>query len=506
MRRRIGGWAFLLLASTTAGCGDPARPTEPPPRPTFAGTSLVVAVLGDPAIVPGLRAGQGEWEASSRGSLGFREASDDPGGADVLVFPGDRLGDLVDRGALLALADEALVPPPPPPGGGDEAVPAPVPDAFAFKEIAPAFRDGVTKYGDDRMGLPLGGSALVLAFRRAAFDREANRAAAASAGIALDVPRTWADLDALARFFHGRDWDGDGKADAGIALAWASDPEGVGDATFLARAASLGQHPDQYSFLFDSDRMRPRVASPPFVEALGALVGLAKLAPPGALAFDAEAARAAFRSGRVALLIDRAERASTWSEGEPVGVAPLPGSDRVWNPARKAWEAPRGLNLPAYLPRGGGWLVGVAAATAHREAATDLARYLAGPEMTNRLRSDRAFPMLAARTPQLGQGPGDPRSAPGVEPRGWTDAVARTIAGGRAVVGLRVPGADGYLADLAKGRAEAAGGRPAEDALKAVAAAWDARTDALGRDRQTWHYRRSLNRLATEPRPPPRGK
>ena len=126
--------------------------------------------------------------------------------------------------------------------------------------------------------------------------------------------------------------------------------------------------------------------------------------------------------------------------------------------------------------------------------------------MTNRLRADRAFPMLATRTPQLGQGLPDPRSAPGVEARGWSDAVDRTIQAVRVVVGLRIPGADGYLADLTKGRVAAVGGQPAEEALKGVADAWDARTKALGPTRQVWHYRRSLDRLVTTPEPPPRGE
>jgi multiple sugar transport system substrate-binding protein len=502
----------MLAVLAIAGCGksEPAE-TAAKPQP-FAGMKVVAGVLGDKALLPGLQAQRGEWAAASGADLSFREVGADPDalkGIDVLVFPGDRLGELVDRGALLAIPDEAIRPPAAP---KDEQTPPvsasaePPPDPFAAKDIVAAYRDGVAKYGDDRYALPLGGSALVLAYRREAFDRSENKAAAKAGGIELAPPKTWSDLDALARFFHGRDWDGDGKPDSGIALAWAADPEGMGDTTFLARAAALGQHRDQYTFLFDADRMAPRVASPPFVEALQELVDLVKFAPPGAAQFDADAARSAFRSGKVALLIDRAERASTWSEGKPIGVAPLPGSERVYNPDRKTWETSSSPNRPSYLPRGGGWLVGVVASGPHRDAAIDLAKYLAGPDVTNRLRADRAFPMLAIRSPQLAAGLPDPRSAPGVEPRGWSDAVDRTIQAVRVVVGLRIPGVDGYLADLTKGRTAAVAGQPAEDALKAVAEAWDARTKSLGPKRQTWHYRRSLNRLVTTPEPPPRGE
>jgi multiple sugar transport system substrate-binding protein len=508
-RVRLWTCGWTCLAMLLAGCGG-SEPAAGPPKPSFQGTSLVAAVLGDQGILPGLQSQRGEWAASSGADLSFR--TDAPPdlksmqGIDVLIFPGERLGDLVDQGGLLVLDDAMLGIASPKAILGDNTTPeAPPADPISIKEVAPAYRDLVTKYGEDRMALPLGGTGLVLAFQRNAFDRDENRAAARAAGITLEPPKTWTELDALAKFFHGRDWDGDGKADAGIALSWAADPEGVGDATFLARAASLGQHRDQYSFLFDSDRMRPRIASPPFVEALQGYLDLMKFCPCESAKCDAEAARAAFRAGKAALLIDRAERASTWSEGKSVGVAPLPGSERVYDPDRKQWETSGGLNRPSHLPRGGGWLVGVVASTAHRDAAIDLAKYLAGPDVTNRLRSDPAFPMLPVRGPQIAQGL-DTRTARGVEARGWSDAVSRTVQAARVVVGLRVPEAEGYIADLSKARVAAVNGRPAEEALKGVADSWDARTKSLGAERQSWHYRRSLNRFVTLPEPPPRGQ
>ena len=120
-------------------------------------------------------------------------------------------------------------------------------DAFQYMDIAPAFREQVSKYGTDRMALPLGGSALVLVYRRDAFSRPGQSSTPpARPGSRCEPPATWTQLDALARFFQGRDWDGDGSPDHGIAAVLGQDPEGLGDATFLARAASLGQHRDQY--------------------------------------------------------------------------------------------------------------------------------------------------------------------------------------------------------------------------------------------------------------------
>ena len=52
-------------------------------------------------------------------------------------------------------------------------------------------------------------------------------------------------------------------------------------------------------------------------------------------------------------------------------------------------------------------------------------------------------------------------SAPDVDSRLWTDAVSRTLLAERVVPGLRIPQADGYLTDLAKGRVAAAAGAAA---------------------------------------------
>ena len=504
-RFRLGAIVICALS----GCGTPDDTPKPTALP-FQGEKLVVAAVGDPAILATVAPRRGEWTATRGAEFAIQEAPVDPKTlqeVDVVLFAGDRLGDLVDVGALVVLP-ESVVQPPRPIGlkkDSDEPPEGSAADALQYLDVVPAYRDQVSKYGSDRMGLPYGGSALVLVYNRPAFEGDANREAARKAGVALEVPKTWKQLDTLARFFQGSDWNGDGSADHGIALALGRDPEGVGDATFLARAASLGQHRDQYSFLFDADTMVPRVEAPPFVEALRDLVALKESGPPGGATFDAEAARGAFGKGNVAMLIDRAERASRW-KGKAIGVAPLPGSERVYDPTRKLWEDVSPPNTPGILPYGGGWLVGVvtAAPGRRREAAIDLAKYLIGPEASNRIHSDRAFPMLPVRGSKLGGGPPDSRSAPGVDPRRWSDAVSRTLNAPRVVVGLRIPEATSYLADLDEARVATVGGSPAEGALKSVAQAWSERTRRLGTARQLWHYRRSLNVLATLPDIPER--
>jgi multiple sugar transport system substrate-binding protein len=477
---------------------------------------LTVGALGNAAILEGLAAQRGEWVASRQGELVLwpepLASIEERGVVDLLIFPAQALGDLVDAQALEHIPNDVVEPSRRPADEADaphdpSAAPQPPPDSYQYRDMAPVFRDQVTRYGTDRLALPLGGTAVVLVYRRDAFSRPENVEAAKSAGIALEPPATWTKLDALARFFQGRDWSGDGKPDHGIAAVLGRDGDGLGNATYLARAASLGQHRDQYSFLFDSDSMAPRIDSPPFVEALRGVLGWKLAGPPGIEKFDGPAAREAFRAGKVALLIDLAERVAAWSGGAPIGVAALPGSERVFEPLRKQWETPEKPNAPSYLPLGGGWLVGVRRGLdgTQRAAALDLAVYLSSPENVNRLRAERSFPMLPVRSSVMGQGLLDPTSAPDVDPRQWSDAVSRTLLAERVVPGLRIPAASGYLDDLAAARAAALSGKEPEAALRELAVAWDARTKPLGVKRQLWHYRRSLNALATLPAPPPRG-
>ena len=511
-------WLLLIGVVLLAGCrnNEPAPSNRPP---SFPGISIKVGALGGVAILAGVSPQRGEWEASRKGSIAIRDESltlETLSDIDVVLFPAQQLGDLVNAGVLAPIPNAAVLPPRPPEDetGNQEQrerdiAKAALDDTFQYKDIAPAFREDVSKYGPERVALPCGGSALVLVYRRDAIESVPNREAARQAGLSLEQPpATWPQLDALAKFFQGRDWNGDRAPGHGIAVALGADVEGVGNATFLARAASLGLHRDQYSFLFDADDMSPRIASPPFVEALRGLAALKAYGPPGMERFDAAAARQAFRNGKVAFLIDRAERAATWSNGKLVGVAPLPGSDRVFEPSRQEWTPSSPRNAPSYLPDGGGWLVGINGRLAgtQRDAALDFAKYLANPENSNRLRAERAFPLLPVRTSQMGQGMPDPLSAPDVDSRLWSDAVSRTLLAERVVPGLRIPGADGYLGELSKARAAAAAGLAPDKALADVAKAWTERTKAAGTQRQLWHYRRSLNTLSTLPQPPEPGK
>ena len=209
-------------------------------------------------------------------------------------------------------------------------------DALQFSDVVPAYRDQVSKYGSDRMGLPYGGSALVLVYNRSAFEGEANREAARKAGVTLELPEDLEPARRPGEVLPGarlerrrlRPIMGSPWRSGATRKGWAMRPSWRGRRAWDSTATSIrsSSTPTRWS---------PGSMSPPFVEALRDLVALKESGPPGGAAFDAEAARGAFGKGNVAMLIDRAERASRW-KGKSIGVAPLPGSETRVRPVSQA--------------------------------------------------------------------------------------------------------------------------------------------------------------------------
>ena len=330
-----------------------------------------------------------------------------------------------------------------------------------------------------------------------------------AAGLTLDPPTTWTRLDAPRPVLPGRDWDGDGPTITASRWRWGPTPRGSATRSSWPGRRRPGPAPRPLlaavRFRHDgAPRREPAVRrvrwEPGGAEGVG---------PAGGGAFDAEAARAAFREGKVALLIDRAERAALVEAAS--GQADRRGSVAglragVYEPSRKSGKTPGRVAEPApsYLPlrrrlarRGGGRSAGAALA----EAAIDFAKYLINPETANRVRSDR---LPDAPGPRLARGAGLPdlSRAPGVESRPWADAVSQDPVAPRVVPGPADPAGrrlsrrpvqgPGGGTRGATGAGIAARGRPRRG-----------RPDQGARDRaEAWHYRRSLNILVTTPRPP----
>lgn len=204
MRRSWGRWsAWLVVLSglVAAGChrDDQVPQTT---TPSYRGISLTVGAVDDTAILTGVTALRGEWVHSRGGEISMQEqplSLESLASVDLVLFPAQRVGDLVDAGVLQSIANDVVVPrrqtdfqADDPSQTERENAKTEVEDTFHYMEIAPTFREHVSRYGTDRIGLPCGGSALVLVYRRDAFESQSNRAAAEG----RSEPRATVNVDA----------------------------------------------------------------------------------------------------------------------------------------------------------------------------------------------------------------------------------------------------------------------------------------------------------------------
>ena len=201
-------WAlFPILFLTSLGCPGPTAPS--PPTKPFQGVVLTVAVVDEPGLVGLVGAQRGEWMGSRDAVVQVREqplsSPLDLRDIDVVLFPGDRMGDIIDTAGLVELPEEIVSP--------KSSNDSPTQDSMAFQEVFPAIRDQAIRQGRDRLALPIGGSVLVLVYRRDLLERPDVVKAAEEAGLKLTPPETWEELDALAKTLTCRDWDDDGQAD-----------------------------------------------------------------------------------------------------------------------------------------------------------------------------------------------------------------------------------------------------------------------------------------------------
>ncbi len=284
MRRRSAG--VVVLALGLAGCfGTETPPTEAPKQP-FRGMKVVAGILGDKGILPGLESQRGEWAASSGADLTFREVDADS--AQVRRRP--RLPRRADgrarRPGRPSRASRRRHPPVPTTGRGREHEGRRHARACARPVRLQGDRPGLSRCGDEVWRQALWPAARAARARARLSPRRLRPAREPGRGQGRrDQTRTAEDVGRARRAWRSSSTAATGTATASPTRVspWPGGPTRRAWATRPSSPAptSLGQHRDQYSFLFPSDRMEPRLTSPPFVEALQKLVGLTKFGPAG---------------------------------------------------------------------------------------------------------------------------------------------------------------------------------------------------------------------------------
>lgn len=351
----------------------------------------------------------------------------------------------------------------------------------------------VASWGDVPYQVPIDGDRHYLQYRRDLLESPKHRAAFKRlTGSDLEVPRTWPELQRIARYFNGQRLP-DGRTIGGLVEVTVSDAL-LGN-EFIKRAAPYAKHPDvKGGFYFDLETMRPLISTPGFVAALRDFVAAQDLYPPGGRRMSFPEVIRSFGRGEAVFCDSWDDPFIQAMQGDSplrnrVAAAPSPGSRRVWNRSTGRWDEFPEVNYVPYVAYG--WTAGVARTSRHKQAAFDFLGFFANPE-------NHAADLRVGR---FGINPfrrADLDETFWVERVGWNKRVAHSYVRMLAaiqhsrnrVLDLRIYRGQEYVRILSVGVYRALTGRDSpQAALDAVAARWRELTRRIGIDKQREAYR-----------------
>lgn len=345
----IAGW-FLLGCG---GCGsDDGKDTK-----TNSGSKPFEGIKIR-AAVPAIRGLKADWEPALREwsiqlggevqvseypfSKGSGDLSDAVSETDVILIPWSNVPELMAENGLA----EVLAP-----------------DQLHWSDYFSGLRSqAATLDGQPRLA-PISCPVLVCYYRKDLLE---------AAG--LSPPTTWEDyqklLDTLEEWAPGLT----------AVEPWS---ESFRASMFLARAAAIAKHFEQFSFCFDLSTGEPLIANPGFALALQkSKIALAKM-PQEVKTFSPGDCRREILMGHAAMAIGYEtdfNRDIARSDSVRIGICPLPGTRRVYNTAIDEWVEFDAESLHRVTFTGfTGWVIGVRANledTTNR-VGWELTRYLA---------------------------------------------------------------------------------------------------------------------------------
>lgn len=368
---------------------------------------------------------------------------------------------------------------------------APVPPSYkevsGMKDVTANYKD-VATWGDKMVQYPVDGDRHYMKYRSDIFDNPDMQAKfRAETGKELRVPQTWEEYNAVAKFFSGWDWAGDGQPHFGSAEVTKRDD--LMFSAFISRVAAYAKNPNvKGGFFFDLETMEPQVNNPGWVKGLEMFIDAQKAFPPGGGNFGLGDEIFSFGGGQTLMSYSwddafiQAQEADSPIRNK-VGAAPLPGAHEVWNRTTGSWDKFETPNAPPYITWG--WTSAVAKASKNQDMAFDYLCFFSNEANTTLDLQIGRFGVNPYRTTHF-----DPKFWQ--DKLGWDQKVAetyvQTLSGmddsTNRVFDLRVPGVNQFMSSLANGVAEAmAGQKSAQEALDDVAAQWKEIRDKIGTDR-----------------------
>jgi multiple sugar transport system substrate-binding protein len=372
-----------------------------------------------------------------------------------------------------------------------------------FEDVQPGPRN-LLEYGGKKYMVANDHDGQVMYYRRDLIEDPDHQADfVAEYGYPLGVPQTWAQFRDVAEYFDGKDLNGDGEPDDGLALHLKVGGQGMFH--FMSFAAPFVIGPDNPNlFWFDPETMEPLMDSPGHQRAMETLIDLLQFGPEAMMAWSLGESWDHFLRGQAALTFTWGDLGSlAQEEGSQVrgktGAAPMPGTTEYYDVVAGEWKQTEEPNMVGNTT-GGSW-AGV------------ISKFSDAPEATYFLLALMATPEKSIVYAQRGWDGVDPgRFSHYLPPEGnasleeyvaagwdekdvadYTKAYYDNFGAELQFPYLRIPGAFEYWTSLDINLSEAATGQKTpEEALAAMVQDFESITDRLGRDLQQQSYVASL--------------
>lgn len=453
---------LALIALSTTGC--PEKPVNGPTGPVYGGLNLSVVVPSadyrDTWDQPAR-----DWAAETGASVTIVDGDSTkapPPGAAVIVS----LADLPD---LLTKVEPAEIP-----------EPLLSESQLAWNDLLPGLRDHVGVRMRRPMLLPIAAPVLVCGYRQDLLDK---------AGLA--PPATWADYDRLVQTVA--DW-----APGLVAVEpRATDYRAT---LFAARSLAPALPPGQLGLYFDPETMSPRIAAPPFVQALTELATLTPKLDPRSNEMSPADCLTALSTGQAAIGLcvvtgDGTRRNTDSSQAVALGFSALPGTRSLYDVTTGQWSpADEGgpINRAALVGPGAFVAVVASGPAAEVEASWSLLQKLVVSEQGQLLPVSARSPVRESQLDRV-----DlfcPASLGGQSARRALAAIAGSLRGSSVCVELPLPDSSEFRKSLAVAvRKTLDGQATAETALTELSQEWTSRLkDAPHADETRRVYRESL--------------
>ncbi|MFO0883808.1 MAG: extracellular solute-binding protein [Pirellulales bacterium] len=464
-RRQFIALGTAIAALGMNGCQPGKEPaaSSKPEKGTAKAASLRLLVLDDDALrdaIASLWKAQLESDAqfvnlTRKELLEAKRVS-----ADVLVFPLELMGTLIENGLLDPLQTSALED-----------------DALNFRDFWQSTRMQVCRFGGNTYAIPLSSPALYLVYRQDVFKE-----------LGIAVPTTWEEVTAATKQLAA--WCEKEPGRTAIALPLAN---GQRSRTLLTIAAAQLADNEQVSPLFDPNTMDSLVHLPPMVKGLETLVGLA------AGTADRLSAREAWlrvAQGKCAMALAEvpfgALPEGTTEQLENLAYAAVPGSRERYDFSKGEFvPLAEGESPSTPLVGAEAWGVAISSSAGQLRLAERFLSWISSEENLTALgsQSQHVGPVRTTMKGSLKKWLPSGSSAEAIAKVAALQGDAATAQ--TNLVALRVAAADEYLAILDAAVEAALTGKAVQESLQQAKLSCDEVTKRLGQERQLRSLKRS---------------